>query len=190
MPTPTTKANLSSATIEEGASVIRKPKPFAPTANVTRKTTHKKLTKQLQNSLWLRICSGRIAFMLCWQLQNSTKFHFGNTKTTNKSIRSSTTQKRQQQHQNPKIIGKYRKQPSHRRRSGAIQTTTTSVLKAKDTDTHTDIDIDTATDTGTETDRAKGIDIGAATEDAQLLAKWIHSSSSASSGTVIRLTWQ
>jgi len=181
MPTP---VNQLSATIE--VEVIRKPEPFATkSANVTR-TTHKKLTKQLRNSLWLRICSGRIAFMLCWQLQNSTKFHFGNTKT-NKSIRSTTENEHQQQHQKhqhqhryAKIIGKNRKQRRRRcRRSGAVQTI--GFLKVKNTDI--------ANDTATDRDK-RGIDIGAATEDAKLLAKWIHSSSSASSGTVIRLTWQ
>lgn len=36
-----------------------------------------KRNKQLQNSLWLRINSGQIAFMQS-RLINSTKFHFGN----------------------------------------------------------------------------------------------------------------
>jgi len=45
-------------------------------------STHYKLNKQLQNSLWLRIDSGQIAFMQS-RLNNSTKFHFGNKIITN-----------------------------------------------------------------------------------------------------------
>lgn len=173
------KNHLSSATNKTVTEVIDIGIQEA-VVNPTR-TTHNKLTKQLQNSLWLRICSGRIAFMLCWQLQNSTKFHFGNTKTNNKSICTTPRQR-------SKIIGKNRKQQllrrrrrrSHPRRTGAVQTTCIlKVTSYKDTDT-------------TDTDRETGIAIGGATalNDAQLLARWIRSSSSASSGTVIRLTWQ
>lgn len=170
MPTPT--QNLS-ATIK-AAEVIREPERFAP-----KSATHKKLTKQLQNSLWLRICSGRIAFMLCWQLQNSTKFHFGKPKTNKSICRAAEKQQQHQQHQQPhyqysKIIGKYRKQRRRCRRSGALRTAW--ILRAKDTDTDRDTDKDTATD------RDKAI--------ASLLAPWIRSSSSASNGTVSRLTWQ
>lgn len=63
--------------------------------------THNKLNKQLQNSLWLRIYSGQVAFMQS-RLNNSTKFHFGIIRNDFKTNRKQFNQ--QQQQQNLKTI--------------------------------------------------------------------------------------
>lgn len=173
MPTPSSQTIQLSVTIAakvKASEVHREPELNAKTP----RTTNKKLYNQLQNSLWLRNCSGRIAFMLYSQLQNSTKFHFGKT-ITNKSIRITRQQDQQEQKFKSKNQQKHQnicKKQHHR--FGILKgnniSKDTDQIQAKDNN---------------------GIDIGGATEkEAQLLSKWIHSSSSASSGTVIPRTWQ
>lgn len=55
-----------------------------------------KRNKQLQNSLWLRICCSQICFMhKRLNNNNSTKFHFGNINNKNKTttLKTITTRK-------------------------------------------------------------------------------------------------
>lgn len=127
--------------------------------------THYKLNKQLQNSLWLRINSGQIAFMQS-RLNNSTKFHFGIIRN---DFKTNLKQFNQQQHNNNKYNNKkYKLKTSHlvkgysfhliwsdRRHSA---TNNRASLKEE--------------------------------EDEERPTKWIHNNSFASNGTVIHPIWQ
>lgn len=179
MPTPShiivqLSASATIAATVKAAEVIREPELNAKTRARSR-TTNKKLYNQLQNSLWLRNCSGRIAFMLYCQLQNSTKFHFGNTITNKSPLRITRHEQERNRHQHKSKNQQKQLNICNKhcrfgiRKGNNIVKDTTDLIQAKD----------------------NGTDIGGATEkEGQLLSKWIHSSSSASSGTVIPPTWQ
>lgn len=60
----------------------------------TSSTLYKRNNKQLQNSLWLRICCSQNCFMHKRLSNDSTKFHFGNIENKTTTLKTTTNHSR------------------------------------------------------------------------------------------------
>jgi len=137
--------------------------------------THYKLNKQLQNSLWLRIYSGQIAFMQS-RLNNSTKFHFGIIRN---DFKTNLKQFNPQQHNNNNNHKNSNKKKSiNKSRSWQLVNGYSFHLPWSDR---------CGSVTNHRTSLKQQLDKA---EDKQRPTKWIHNNNFASNGTVIRPIWQ
>lgn len=138
-------------------------------------STHYKLNKQLQNSLWLRIDSGQIAFMQS-RLNNSTKFHFGNITNDLKTNRKQFNQQNfnyNNNRNNNTNNTKYNKTQSPHLLDGNIFHLPWSDRCHPVTNK-----------------RASLTQQKLREEDEERPTKWIHNNNFASNGTAIRPIWQ